>query len=359
MGHRWIDNEDGLEELLEAAQGADPLFVDTEFMRERTFWPELALVQINTGSLIFLVDAPALGASDRLRGLMQGRRTVMHACSEDLEAIRAFGGALPDDVADTQIAAALCGASLQCSYQRLVSEQLDVDLPKDVTRSNWLQRPLSEKQRTYAEKDVVYLPQLHERLRERLEALGRLEWWREECARLREGAQAEMAPEQAWRQVKGAGSLRGEALARLARLAAWREETARRRNLPRGFVVRDPELLELAREGAGSLEDLRRLQFHPALVRRDGQTVLDLLREAGGSEPPEALPDQPGPEERALMKRLRARVREQADSLGLEPEVLMRRRWLEALIRDPEVIPEPLSGWRRELVAEPLREMLS
>ena len=284
---------------------------------------------------------------------------VMHACSEDLEAIRAFDGTLPEEVVDTQIAAALCGASLQCSYQRLVREQLDVELPKDVTRSNWLQRPLSEKQRIYAEKDVVYLPRLDEQLRERLEVLGRLEWWREECARLRQSAGADLAPEDAWRQVKGAGTLRGTALARLVRLAAWREQAARRRNLPRGFVVRDAELLELARQGAESREDLGRLSLHPALVRRDGEAIVALLREAADDKPPPGLPDPAGPEERALMKQLRARVREQAERLGLEPEVLMRRRWLEALIRDPEQIPEPLTGWRRELVAEPLREMLS
>ena len=360
MSHHWIDTEAGLHKLLEATERAETLFLDTEFMRERTYWPRLALLQVRAGEEVFLVDAPALAGHSGLHDLLAGRRVVMHACSEDMEALAAFGCALPGEVVDTQVGAALCGHSLQCSYQQLVRERLGIELPKDATRSDWLQRPLEDRQRAYAEQDVLHLPALYEGLGEELEKLGRIDWWREECRRLLDVARSEVAPEDAWRQVKGAGGVREpRPLARLARLAAWREQTARDRDLPRGFVIRDGDLLALAQRGARSLRDLEAMSLHPALLRRHGRTLLAVLAEVDETAAPRPLPEPAGPEERRQIKSLRGKVREQARALGLEPEVLARRRWLEALARDPATVPEPMTGWRRGLVAEPLRELLS
>ena len=360
LSHHWIDTEAGLRRLQEATQHSETLFLDTEFMRERTYWPRLALMQVLADGEVFLVDAPALSRESGLLRLLADRRVVMHACSEDLEALAAFGAELPAEVIDTQIGAALCGHGLQCSYQQLVRERLEVDLPKDATRSDWLQRPLEANQRAYAEQDVIHLPALHEAVTAQLERLDRIEWWREECNRLLDGARSELAPEDAWRQIRGAGALREPlARARLARLAAWREDTARQRNLPRGFVIRDAELLELAGQGARSMGELEPMSLHPALLRRHGRVLLQILEEVDETAAPEPLPAPAGPEERRRVKQLRARVREQAQALGLEPEVLARRRWLEALARDPASVPEPMSGWRQHHVVEPLRELLS
>ena len=379
MSYRWIDQNPPLADLNARLPADQPLFLDTEFMRERTFWPQLALVQVNTtpdaapavaagqggeqggeqaGEHVWLIDTPALGDAAALRELLAGRTLVMHACSEDIEALKVFTGETPARIRDTQIAAALTGFDLQCSYQRLVRELTGTELAKDATRTDWLRRPLSENQLSYARDDVVWLPLMTQILTERLTALGRLGWWEEECDRLLRNAVAEVDPALSWRQVKGAGNLEGVALARLVALARWRDAMARERDLPRGFVIRDPALLALAQAGPTSRDQLADLDLHPSLVRRDGDTLLALLREGEQQTPPPALPGPPDPAQRQLIKQLRARVTEIGKDMGLEPEILMRRRWLEAMVREPGTVPEPLTGWRHDPVARPLLEML-
>ena len=359
MDFRWITDAPTLQALVDGLPEGAPLFLDTEFMRERTFWPKLALVQINTGSEVVLIDVVAFDAGQGMAQLLARHPLVMHSCSEDLEALRVCSGRLPVEIHDTQIAAALCGHDMQCSYQRLVSDMLGVDLPKDVTRSDWLKRPLSERQVEYAVQDVLHLPQLYEHFSARLEELGRLSWWQEECQRLLASAANEARPEDAWRQVKGAGGLQGVALARLVALAGWREQQARQRDLPRGFVIRDPELLSLAQQAPDSQAGLKALGLHPSLLRRDGETLLQLLDEGARQLPPPPLPGPPDPAQRALAKRLKKVVAGRAEALALVPEILMRRRWLESLINDAEHPPEPLGGWRREVITGQLLEALN
>lgn len=358
MTYRWIEDAGALQAAAAELDAGQPLYLDTEFMRERTFWPQLALVQVNTGKDIWLIDTPALGEPAALAALLDGRQLVMHACSEDIEALTVFTGAPPAAILDTQIAASLCGFDLQCSYQRLVRELTGTELPKDATRTDWLKRPLSPQQLAYARDDVVWLPELATRLRERLESLGRLGWWEEECARLLAGVRQQLPERDAWKQVKGAGNLSGVPLARLQALAAWRDRLARERDLPRGFILRDPVLLALAEQAPRQADALAALGIHPSVIRRDGDTVLALLREAANQPPPPPLPEPPDAAQRSQVKRLRSRVGEIATELGLEPEVLVRRRWLEALVREPRQVPEPMQGWRLDRVARPLQEML-
>ena len=356
--YQWLDSEAALRDWLAGLEPHTPLYLDTEFMRERVFWAQLALVQINTGRELVLID-PLQVSIDRLTELVEGRHLVMHGCSEDLEVLWQTTGRLPASIGDTQIGAALTGSALQSGYQRLVEDWLAVELPKGATRTDWLQRPLSTEQLRYAVQDVQYLTPLAERLHERLREQGRLSWWEEECARmLRE---ATRVPEAAdlWRQVKGAGKLPPDQRAVLQSLAAWRDEQARARNLPRGFVIRDQDLLQLADRQPDSAGELRGLGLHPARVRRDGEALLERIRAADFDAPPPAPAGPPDRAQRALIKRLREEVGTRAHALGLEPEVLMRRRWLESLARDPETIPEPLNGWRRELITEPLLELMA
>ncbi|MBM1144875.1 ribonuclease D [Alcanivorax sp. ZXX171] len=357
MTYIWCDSAEALGEWTARLPAGAPLYLDTEFMRERTYYPRLALVQVHDGEAIRLIDTTRVAAAD-LAPALADRPLVMHACSEDLEALAAFSGAYPAAVEDTQIAAALTGEDMQLSYQRLVESRMGVSLPKGATRTDWLKRPLSEEQLRYAEDDVKYLPELAEGLREDLMRLGRAAWWDEECARLREDALKRAEPGDAWRQVKGAGALRGQELAVLEALAQWREDTARERDLPKGFVLRDNTLLDLCRARSLSRERLRELGMHPKAIRRDGDTVLALASDAAGATPPAPLPGPLEPAQRQTVKRLREEVSRIADDLALKPDVLVRRRWLEALVRDPERLPEPLTGWRHDLVARPLLESL-
>ncbi|MBP21597.1 MAG: ribonuclease D, partial [Alcanivorax sp.] len=183
MAYLWCDNSDDISSWRSGLAATTPLYLDTEFMRERTFWPQLALVQVHDGEQIRLIDTTKASGSD-LAPLFQQHTLVMHACSEDLEAIAAFSGDYPAAIEDTQIAAALTGEDMQLGYQRVVQMLLGVDLPKGATRTNWLKRPLSQEQLLYAEDDVKYLPEVTDILRGRLVNLGRESWWREECERL-------------------------------------------------------------------------------------------------------------------------------------------------------------------------------
>lgn len=334
-----------------------PLYLDTEFIRERTFYPQLALIQINAGGQIMLVDAPALDTPDRVRDLVYARNIVLHACSEDLEAFACFFGSLPSRVQDTQIGAALCGYDLQTSYQKLVELLFDKTLDKSETRTDWLQRPLNPAQLRYAVQDVVYLPEIHRILDEKLARLGRTDWWREENERVLHAAASSVAPEDLWRQVRGAGSVQGQQLASLQQLAIWRDSKARERNLPRSFVLPDDQLVALARRGVQACQDLRALGLHKAFVHRDGEAVLAVLETARHRESPEPLPGPPTPAQRAWMKQVRKAVAERAGILEIDPAMLMRRRWLEAMALTPGNLPDPLKGWRYHQVIQPNKHL--
>ena len=357
MAYLWCDNSDHISTWQSGLAAATPLYLDTEFMRERTFWPQLALVQVHDGEQIRLIDTTRVNGA-ALAPLFQQHTLVMHACSEDLEAIAAFSGDYPAAIEDTQIAAALTGEDMQLGYQKVVQMLLGVELPKGATRTNWLKRPLSQEQLLYAEDDVKYLPEVTGILRDRLATLGREDWWQEECQRLLGQAQAVTAPEQAWRNVKGAGLLQGQALAVLAVLTPWRDRMARERDLPKGFVLKDAQLLDLARSTRSDRGLFSDLGLHPKVVRRDGDTILELLEEGRRGTPPEPLPGPPDPRQKKLAKVLRNRVGEIAESVNMKPDVLMRRRWLESLIRHPDRVPEPLTGWRHDIVTRPLLELL-
>ncbi len=356
--YQWLQSEDQVAELDQQLDAAQVLFVDTEFMRERTFYPRLALVQIHAAGHNYLIDPKPMADGGPLMSLLSNRPLVMHGCSEDLETFKAWPGFLPRSLQDTQIAGAFGGYDLQCGYQRMVEIVHGVQLPKTATRTDWLRRPLSEEQLEYAVQDVHYLPGIHDTLLNKLGHLGRLEWWQEECQRLLNEAARESDPEQLWTQIKGAAALDGTAQRTLRRLAVWRDQSARARNLPRSFVLKDTEMLAVAQLAGPSRQALSGLSLHPSFVRKYADEVLAVIEQSHTDEIPEPLPGMPDPQLRELHKRLRQRVADIAAAENLTPELLARRRWLEALARDPDNVPEAMCGWRRTLVTEPLLEML-
>ncbi|ERP92869.1 ribonuclease D [Alcanivorax sp. P2S70] len=357
MAYLWCDTDDAIRSWLADLAPGSPVYLDTEFMRERTYWPQLALVQVHDGQSIRLIDTTRVSA-EALSPLFQAHTLVMHACSEDLEAVAAFTGHYPARIEDTQIAAALGGEDMQLGYQKIVQMLMGVELPKGATRTNWLKRPLSDEQLHYAEDDVKYLPEVAAQLHDRLAELGRLPWWQEECDRLLAQASKEEKPEKAWRSVKGAALLPDHARAALSVLAPWRNRMARERNLPKSFVIKDAQLLELARANRTDRGMLADVGLHPKCIRRDGEALLALLEEGRTVTPPPPLPGPPDAREKKLAKTLRGKVGQVAEQVGLKPDVLMRRRWLEALIRHPERVPEPLTGWREDIITKPLLELL-
>jgi ribonuclease D len=355
--YHWIADDPALNALA-AQQPADGhLFIDTEFMRERTYWPRLALLQVNDGRGCHLID-PLTTTPPAMHALLAGKTLVMHACSEDIEALRVGCVLSPTQIIDTQVGAALCGHDLQCSYQKLVELLLGVSLPKTATRTDWLKRPLSAEQLEYAAHDVEYLPGLYDALYQRLNVLGRLGWWQEECKRLLDDCQRSAPLEDLWRQVKGAASLDGPGRRRLQLLAAWRDSAARERDIPRSFVIKDAELLALAARGARQRSDLNQFDMHPSALRRFADDLLQVLAAAERGEIPPALPGLPEPAVRDRIKRLRDHFNHLATVNQLAPEVLARRRWIESLARHPERMPEPFTGWRADLIGPSLGDLL-
>lgn len=361
-----IESAAALAEAARAWVGLPALGLDTEFIRTNTFFHKLGLVQVSDGRTAWLVDPLAVGDLAPLVEVLRAPETVkvLHSASEDVEVFHHALGAVPAPLFDTQIAAALAGAGAFLSYQKLVAAFLEVELSKEETRTDWLARPLSPAQLTYAADDVDYLLPVYERLRATLAALGRLEWAFEDSSALLDTSRFEEDAGSAWLRLKGAGRLNRRQLAAVQRLAAWREREARRRDLPRGFVLKDDALLAMASRRPTDAQELQRIPgLDPRRVARDARAWLDLLAEADAlpeAELPERTAHVPfSPALKKLTGRLRQEVRAKAEALSIPPEVLAPRRTLDALVRTlleegrPRLPPD-FAGWRREVVGEAL-----
>lgn len=341
--------------------GASLLALDTEFVRETTFYPIAGLVQIGDGQRQYLLDPLTIDDWSPLRVLIaDAKPKVLHAPSEDLELFQQLLGAMPAPLFDTQVGAALAGWGFGLGYQALVQQQLGIAVEKEQTRSNWLARPLSPEQCHYAALDVELLPLLFERIAERLTVLDRFDWWREEGDRVLAAAAEVVAPERYYRKLGGGWKLRGEQLAALRALCAWREIEARTRNVPRGRIVKDAELLEIARLLPRSNAELGRV-LPPPKIRSEGAGLLRLVAVAR-DEPheswPEPLPPPLPREWGGRLQALRDAVADRARALDLPPELLVRRRDCEELLRSGALPATLASGWRRAVIGDELLDLL-
>ncbi|WP_454254815.1 ribonuclease D [Pseudomonas sp. Marseille-Q8238] len=338
--------------------------LDTEFMRVDTFYPIAGLVQVGDGERAFLIDPLEIRDWSPFADLLEDPNVVkvLHACSEDLEVFLRLTGSLPVPLFDTQLAAGYLNLGFSMGYSRLVQAVLDIELPKGETRSDWLQRPLSPTQISYAAEDAQHLAEVYRVLQPRLSA-DKQAWVLEDGAELVANLRREIDPDEAYREAKLAWKLSRQQLAVLRALCAWRERQARERNQPRNRIIREHSLWPLARTQPDNLVDLARIEeMHPKTVRQDGETLLQLIREAGALPPaqwPEALP-QPLPlESTVLLKKLRAVGQREAERLQIAPELMLRKKSLEALLKSgypdgPYQLPDNLKGWRRTLMGEAL-----
>lgn len=339
--------------------------VDTEFVRTETFFPIAGLIQIGDGERAFLIDPLAITDWSPLVELLESPTVVkvLHACGEDLEVFLHLCGALPAPLFDTQLAAAFLGMDFSMGYSRLVHALLDIELPKDVTRSDWLQRPLSERQLQYAADDTVHLAAVYKLLAPRIEAAGLTGWLLEDTADMVANARVMVEPAEAYHRIKQAWRLKPAELAILQVLCDWRERQARQRDQARNRLVKEATLCPLAQRQPDSLQALARMEdMHPRTVRQDGQIILDLIRQ-GQALPREQWP-QPVPEPlpadaNRLLKTLRKVGQQHAERLGIASEIVLRKKVLEAMVRTgypcgPYSLPAELTGWRRELMGEEL-----
>jgi ribonuclease D len=363
----WITDPAPLDALLSALTASAPagsgpisIGLDTEFVRERTYWPQLALVQIAAGDEIYLVDPLPPDMAGALARLLSDTRIlkIMHSASEDLVALKYFCGALPQPLFDTQIAAALCGVGAGLGYQRLLQDLLSIHVDKGETRSDWLRRPLSPSQLHYAADDVRHLHQLHRSLSERLETLQRADWLEEDCQRMLRNAAHDDSDRWPHLAMRSAQFLDRDGQIRLLRLLRWRENHARAQDRPRSWILDNELAQSLARTPPQDLDALQRIfDEHPKSPRKLANHVFDALHTALTDE--HALPLARGDErDRSAYRKLQQAVAQRSAELGLPDGVLASRRWIEAL-QDGEDWPGALSGWRRAQLETRLAPLLA
>ncbi len=337
----------------------DYVGVDTEFMRERTFFAELCLVQIATGETIYCVDPLNDHSMDEFWPALMRDTWVVHSGRQDIEVVYQTSGAIPDRLFDTQIAAGLLGHAPQMGYATLINVLFDVEIEKTHTRANWSKRPLPDAFLEYAAEDVEYLLPAYEALAEQLDKKGRLGWAEEDSLLLLNPALYDIDPTLAVDRMKGARNLRGKRRAVAARLAAWRETEALRANRPRQWIAKDSALLEVAASMPDSLEALGKIDGMPAgLIRRSGERILAAVSSSGRDDNNYHPPAAPDEEQKAMLKSIQKQVAECAADLGLAAETVASKRDLSAVIMGGDRTSKVLSGWRRSLVGDQLLKKL-
>jgi len=364
MKEFYVNTPEQLDDLCERLRGTASLALDTEFLRERTFYAQLCLLQIASEELVACVDPLALPTLDPLLEIIYDERVlkIMHAGRQDLEILFDLRGKLAQPVFDTQIAATLLGLGDQVSYQTLVRDVLGVELEKTHTRTNWQQRPLDSGQVRYAQDDVRYLHEVWHRQMRQLEDKGRIGWLDDDFADLTAIGNYDKSAEEAWLRIRGIRVLKGVQLAVVRELAAWREHRAREYDRPRKWILGDDVLIDLARHMPVDMDALHRVRgLDPRILRSVGSDIISVIQRAQkcpeSEWPSLGLRFTPTPSEEALIDAMMAIVRQSGISNGISPAALASRRDLEQMIagKDDHAI---LSGWRGRLVGQHLQAFL-
>jgi ribonuclease D len=359
----WIDRNHELPALARHLESQPWIGVDTEFLRERTFFPKLCLLQLSADSRIWCVDTLRGGSLEPLVPSLTAQRTrkVIHAARQDLEAFYLTTKRVISPVFDTQIAAACIGLKPQVGYADLVKTLLDVTLTKGQTRTDWSKRPLTRAQLDYAADDVLYLGEIAARLALRLRQLGREHWVLEDCLALEDPRLYEPDPEQAWARLRGLAQLAPVPRARAKVIAMWREKLARERDLPRSWIIPDAAIFDIAQSNPSTRAALGALHsVPPTLNAAFAAGLLDALRGASDGELTDREPGQdlrPTAEQKALIERLAKTVDARAADLGVSAEILAPRGELKALAMGQRQV-HSLTGWRRQEIGDKLLESL-
>ena len=359
-----VSHPDALQEVVAAARAAGTIGLDTEFMREKTYRARLCLAQVAAGDQVWLID-PLKDTDLRPIGELVADpdvEVVVHAGKQDLEIFYEYYGVVPKRIFDVQLAAAFAGHGASLPYGRLVEETTGVSLTKGESYTDWCRRPLTDSQIKYAGDDVRYLVPVANRLREELDELDRRDWVVEEMAAFEDESAYRFTPEDAYKRVGGRGTLKPKQMTILKELAHWREEAAARRDLPRGWVMKDATLVEIARRGPSSVKELGNVRgLNAREAERSGRQILAAVERGRGQEPIERGPVP----SRQIQARARmvsgmadAIVRARAEHARLATELVATRGELEALLAAiftgevDEARHRLLQGWRRTIAGD-------
>ena len=360
MSPEIVSDSARLGEIAARLADAPAIALDTEFLRERTYRPQLCLLQLAGNGMACCVDPlPALDL-DALKPLLAGSTPkILHAARQDLEVLWPLSGPV-HTVYDTQIAAGLAGMPAQIGYSELVRRLLGITLAKGQTRTDWSRRPLSAAQIEYAIDDVVHLAALRDALDEELARLGRRGWLEEELQELSDPGRLFVDPEKAVERLRWSAELDPDRERLAQKLAAWRERRAIDRDRPRSWILDDSALRSIVLKAPRNTAELAALpDLTPGFVERSGEAVLEVIEAATlpATLPPPAQRPRPDPALLARMKRLSAVIQSQAQQLAMASELLATRRDLESIARGAPV-GEILHGWRATLLGAALNAAL-
>jgi ribonuclease D len=336
---------------------AEFITIDTEFMRDKTYWPQLCLVQIAGPQEAAAIDSLAPGIDlAPLHELMADNRVtkVFHAARQDVEIFFHLTGKIPTPLVDTQVAAMVCGFGDSVSYENLASKLAGARIDKSSRFTDWAQRPLTDRQLQYALSDVTHLRPAYEHLALRLAKTGRSGWVAEEMAVLTSPSTYRLEPAESWRRIKFRND-KPRALAILREVAAWREEEAQRRDLPRGRILKDETLCEIAAHGPRNVDDLARCRglSHAIPENKQGHAILAAVKR-GLDIPANELP--PVPPRRDLpaglgpvIELLRVLLKMRCEDHEVAQKLVASADDLELIAADDEADVPAMSGWRREI----------
>jgi len=363
---QFIQQQQDLTPVLEKMDRNEVYGLDTEFIKVDTLWPKLGVFQINVENNVYLLDGTTLDLSEFWNKLFRAQQNVFHACSEDIDLIYHYAQHKTlNNVFDTQVGMSFLGHGLQVSYQNALKQMLDVDIDKGETRSNWLARPLSPAQLSYAANDVLYLMNLSEKVKQELDSKSLLNFALEDCKHLTQEIATETPLHLLYQDIGNYRHSRRQ-LMQLQQLAVWREHMVKALNTPRSFILKNSSMIDLVEKNPKNAFQLSGVKdIRQNVVREHGKTILDLVK---------FLPEQADwPLRMARPIRHSSKdVGEKIDHLiqnvvnetSIPKEVLMRKKWMNALHQhvvfhnDEQDLPDYLLGWRYDLLTQPLIQLL-
>ncbi len=361
-----INTADGLADCMAAAVRVGWMAMDTEFLRERTYSPELCLIQVTNDEASACIDPLAVDDLSPLGELLGNPAVVkiFHSCRQDLEAFDTRTATHAYHLYDTQLAAAFCGYGDQVSYAALVEAVCAVHLPKAHTRTDWSRRPLSDAQLEYAMDDVKYLHPLRLELDRLLAQKGRAQWHRDECIQATDPAHYRIDADDAWLRLRGVDRLdvAGQACAR--RLAAWREHKAQHRNLPRGWILPTPVLLQICWRRPDTQAKLAQIEgIGPSTVKRAGEEIIAVVAESKNHtdnasietmQPIAPLPPILTIAQRRQVKEIMKLLEQRATQEEISRALIANRQEVENFVRGQTDLPL-FSGWRAQFLGNEIR----
>lgn len=361
----YVTDTPSLRELVEQLRSAPAVAIDTEFMRERTYFARLCLIQLASDDVAAIVDPLAIDDLSPLKELLTDPKVVkvFHAGSQDLEIFYRIFGVATAPVFDSQVAATLAGFPQQVGYGALVKDVMGVTLDKGDTYTDWAKRPLSATQVEYALNDVRYLTEIRRRLLSEMEREGRIDWLAADFSRLEDPATYEVVPRELWRRVKRVSSLNRRQLAVAREVAAWREEEAQRRDVPKRWVVGDESIIEIARRAPKTADELLAIRGVADKIGRGAQQGLLSAVAAGVAVPDADLPSlekrrRPVGDVDGAVDLMIALVRLRAREHGVAMPLMASRDDLERLAAGEKEASPLLEGWRKKMVGDELVALL-